>query len=190
MIPRSGSSGSRHEDLDREMEQVFLEHARTVQRAAVRAAMGDHGAAEEATERAFMEALRIWPEFWGWAPGRQRAWLCDRARKRVIDGWRSASRMVPTESVPEESVFRSAEDIVMSSITLERFWKVVGSMGQRARQVAYLAWHEQWTRTEIAKHLGIDRATVLRDLRSVAAAVKEQMGDEIHFPVGNEGEEA
>jgi DNA-directed RNA polymerase specialized sigma24 family protein len=122
---------------------------------------------------------------------RQAAGLCRKAGageaaiaawiERVIDGWRSTRQMVPAESLPEEGVFLSAEDIVLSKIAVERCLKVIGSMEQRPKRVAYLKWHEGWTNTEIAKHFGIDRATMLRDLRSVVAAMKEQVGDEIPF---------
>jgi DNA-directed RNA polymerase specialized sigma24 family protein len=69
---------------------------------------------------------------------------------------------------------------------LERFWKVVTTMPRRAARAAYLRWHEEWTMTRIARHLGIDRATVLRDLNSVIDAARDYLGDEIDFPAGND----
>ena len=171
---------------------MFREHASAVRRAATRAAQGDQAAADDATQCAFIEAVSIWVEFRELPPTWQRAWLRSRACKRVIDGWRATRQIVTTELVPEEKkVLRSAEDIVLAKIALDRCLKVIDGMAQRPRQVAYLKWHEGWTNTKIAKHLGIDRATVLRDLRSVVATVKEQVGDEVPFPVSNDdGEEA
>ena len=177
------------------MVPVFRAHAETVHRVARRAAMGDDAAAEDATLQAFLESTRIWGQFRTWAPGRQRAWLCNRACKRVIDGWRSVRRAVPTEQVPEErrtSSSWSAEEIALSRITVERCLKVIESFQPRVGRVAYLRWHELWTNSEIARNLGIDRATVLRDLKRATLALEEQMGEELPFPKSSDdgGEEA
>lgn len=186
-----GAWGPGPEDRDSQVAQVFREHAAVVARVAERAAMGNHALAEDATQQAFIEAVCLWPGFWEWPSAKQRAWLCERARNRVIDNWRATRRELAAESLPEERAARSAEEITLSRVALERCLEAIGSMPERARQAAYLKWHEEWTMTEIAGHLGVDRATVLRDLRGVAAAVKEKAGDDVPFPVGvDDGEEA
>jgi RNA polymerase sigma factor (sigma-70 family) len=177
-------------DINCEVGRAYLAHAEAVRRSAARAAMGDYDAAEDATQQAFIEAIGIWPEFRRWSSGKQRAWLCTRSRYRLIDSWRASSGEVPTEAPPDEQVSWSAEDVVLSALALERFWKVVTTMPQRAARAAYLRWREEWTMTKIAKHLGIDRATVLRDLHTVIDAAREQLGDEISFPTRNHPKEA
>ena len=80
----------------------------------------------------------------------------------------------------------------MANITADRFWKeITTAVPQRPARAAYLRWHEQWTMADIAKHLGVDRATVLRDLNSVLAAAI-QLGDQTGLPVParSEGKEA
>lgn len=173
-------------DIDCEFRKAYLAHAEAVRRSSARTAMGDYGAAEDATQQAFIETMAIWSEFGQWPPGKQRAWLCTRARYRLIDSWRASSGEIPTETLPDEQASWSAEDVVLSALALDRFWKVVTAMPRRAARAAYLRWHENWTMTDIAKHLGIDRATVLRDLHSVIDAAREQIEDEIGFPAGND----
>ena len=73
-------------------------------------------------------------------------------------------------------------DLALSAVTLDRFWKVMGAMPQRARRAAYLRWHEDQTMDSIAARLGIDRATVARDLRVVRALAQEQLADDRREP--------
>ena len=173
-------------EINDEVRQAYLAHAEAVRRSSARVAMGNYDAAEDATQQAFIQAVAIWAEFAQWPPGRQRAWLCKSARFRLIDSWRASSEEMPTEAVPDGRASESAEDIALSALALDRFWKVVTAMPPRAAKAAYLRWHENWTITKIARHLGIDRATVSRDLSSVTDAAREQLGDEMSFPARND----
>jgi RNA polymerase sigma factor (sigma-70 family) len=173
-----------------ELAQAYLDHAPAVYRHAYRAALGDHQASEDATQQAFMEAFRKWPEFRQLTPGQQRARLCALANWRVIDRWRATSHEITTDTLPDQPDPTGGEDQVLAGITVDRFWKeITTAVPQRAARAAYLRWHEQRTMAEIAEHLGIDRATVLRDLNIVLALAK-QLGDETGFPTCSEGKEA
>jgi RNA polymerase sigma factor (sigma-70 family) len=189
-----GTPDPRLGDLDSQVAWVFREHSEAVLRTAEFAAGGNRARAEDAMQQAFIEALRYWPGFWDWPPSKQRAWLCDRVRKRVIDNWRKTHRELPTDSLLEGKEVRtspSAEEITLSRDALEDCREAIESMPERAQLVAYLRWHEECTPTEVAELLGIDRATVSRDLRRVAAAVKEKAGDKVPFPLSDDdGEEA
>ena len=178
--------GDGPEDFDRQVREVYLAHASAVLRSSARAAMGDYGAAEDATQQAFIEATGIWAKFRQWPPGKQRAWLRTSARYRLIDSWRASREEVLTDMPPDENVTWSTEDTALSDLALDRFWKLVTSMPQRQARAAYLKWHERWTMTEIAKHLGINRATVHRDLDDVIDVALKQLGDEIGFS-GHDG---
>jgi RNA polymerase sigma factor (sigma-70 family) len=162
-------------DLDLEVRRAYLQHAQAVHRHAARAALGDYQRAEDATQEAFTEAVRAWSDFRQKTPAQQLAWLSARARWRVIDGWRSACAVVPVDALPEEPTPETAEDAAISAVALDRFWKVVTTMPQRAARSAYLCWHEDWTIAKISTYLGVDRATVYRDLSAVAAAAREQL---------------
>jgi len=182
---RPGSGDPRLEVIS----QAYLAHAHAVRRHAARAALGDDQAAEDATQEAFMEAFRNWPKFRQLPPGQRRAWLCARARWRVIDSWRATRVEHPADVLPDHLDPRADEDDddVLAAITADRFWKVITTaVPRRAACAAYLKWHEDWTMTGIANHLGIDRATVLRDINVVLDAAR-QLGYETGLPADNKG---
>jgi RNA polymerase sigma factor (sigma-70 family) len=152
--------------------QAYRAHAGAAYRSAYFAAHGDHAAAQDATQQAFLEAFRAWPRLRHSTSGELRAWLCDRARKRVIDSWRATGAEYPDDNVPEQPDPHHGEDAALAVIAADLFWKKVSSpesLSSRARRVAYLAWNEGWTVTEIARHLGVARRTVSRDLEIVRA---------------------
>ena len=163
-------SGSGPDDL--EWRRVYFEHAAVVYRCAYRAALGVREAAEDATQEAFMEAVRDWPEFRRLPASEQRRQLCSRARWRVIDSWRTTSAEHLTDALPDQPGPWD-ENTVLAGITADIFWKEINvSVPVRAARAAYLRWNLEWTMNEIAFHLGVDRATVLRDLRAVHAAAR------------------
>jgi RNA polymerase sigma factor (sigma-70 family) len=177
-------------DYGPELSGAYLDHAPAVYRRACRAALGDHQAAEDATQQAFMEAFRNWPEFRQLPPGEQRARLCARARWRIIDSWHATSHEITTDTLPDQPDPTSCEDNVLADITIARFWREITTVvPPRAARAAYLRWHERWKMAAVGEHLGVDRATVLRDLNSVLNAAK-QLGVQIGLPPCSEGEEA
>jgi RNA polymerase sigma factor (sigma-70 family) len=140
--------------------------------------------AEEAMIDAFVEAAQtIWADFTTWPPDKQKAWLRRRAINRVIDSWRKTSRISPVEEFPEPEAASSAEDIVLKRLAVDRCWQVIMTMDLRRQQAAYLHWHEDKTITEVAEWLGVDRATVSRDLAAVVAELRAKVGDEMPFMV-------
>jgi len=166
-----------------EVEQAYLLHAADVRRHAVGAAQGDRQRGEEATQNAFVAAWRDWARFRLLPPELQLAWLRRRARWLVIDSWRrEAGPELPSDDIPDQPAPETIEDLALSAVTLDRFWKVISAMPQRARRAAYLRWHEDWTMDSIAARLGIDRATVARDLRVVRALAQEQLADDRREP--------
>jgi RNA polymerase sigma factor (sigma-70 family) len=166
-----------------EVEQAYLLHAADVRRHATRAAQGDRQRAEEATQDAFMAAWRDWTRFRLLPPELQLNWLCRRARWLVIDSWRrEAGPELPSDDIPDQPAPEIIEDLALSAVTLDRFWKIISAMPQRARRAAYLRWHEDWTMDSIAARLGIDRATVARDLHAVRALAQEQLADDRNEP--------
>ena len=182
MIPPGG-------DLNAEVTKAYRDHVAAVHRSALRAAFGDGGAAKDATQEAFLAAYENWPSVREMTPGRQRSWLSRTACNKIIDSWRRTSAEYPAEILPELADSRTSED-VPAAIDVAAFWKeIVTVVPRRAAQVAYLAWNEGWNNAEIGRHLGIDRATVLRDLRLVVAAALHS-GRSTSITVGNEGGEA
>lgn len=120
--PDAGLSPGSGSCSDPELERVYLEHAAAVYRSAYRAALGDHEAAEDATQEAFMETVRDWLDFQRLPADEQRKRLCGRARWRVIDSWRATSAEHPVETLPDQPASHS-EDGVLASIAADTFWK-------------------------------------------------------------------
>ena len=182
MIPPGG-------DLNAEFTRAYRDHTAAVHRSALRAAFGDRAEADDATQEAFIKAYDNWPSVREMTPGRQRAWLSRTARNKIIDSWRRTNSEDPADTLPEPADSRTSED-APAAIDVATFWKeIVTVVPRRAAQVAYLAWNEGWNDTEIARHLGVDRATVGRDRRLVIA-VARQPGRSTSITAGNEGGEA
>jgi hypothetical protein len=117
-----------------EVEQAYLLHAADVRRHATRAAQGDRQRAEEATQDAFMAAWHDWASFRLLPPERQRTWLRTRVRWLVIDSWRrEAGPELPSDDIPDQPAPETIEDVASSAVTLDRFWKVISAMPERAR---------------------------------------------------------
>lgn len=177
-------------DLEAEFSRAYRDHAPDVRRHALRAAFGNRPAADDATQEAFMKAYRDWPSFREMPPGRLRAWLSACARNQVIDSWRKTSAEYPADTLPEQPDPHISEEAVLDGITAAGFWKeITATAPLRAARAAYLKWNEDWTNSDIARHLGVDRATVLRDLRTVLAAARHP-GRGNSLTAGNEGGEA
>ena len=177
-------------DLKGEFTQVYRDHAPDVRRHALRAAFGNRSVADDATQEAFLKAYRSWLSFREMASGRQQAWLSTCARNHIIDSWRTTSAECLADIFPEPPDSRISEENVVAGITAACFWKeMTATVPLRAARAAYLKWNEDWTNSDIARHLGVDRATVLRDLRTVLAAARHP-GRRDSFTAGNEGGEA
>jgi RNA polymerase sigma-70 factor (ECF subfamily) len=164
--------------IDPEFDQVYLRHARGVYRHAIRVAQGNRQRAEDATQKAFLEAWRDWDRFRLLPPRRQLSWLSVCAHNGVIDSWRKDGAEHPVEVIPDQPTRETTEDLAVSKVVLERFWKGGIAMPERARRAAYLHWHEGWTKVGIADYLGVDRATVKRDLDAMRAIAQEQLEKE------------
>lgn len=159
---------------EHELAAAWDNHAHTVYRAALRAAFGDHQDAQDAAQDAFTEATADWLRFRELTPAQQRSWLCGRARWRVIDSWRATRHEHPADLLPEQPDPQATEDAILADITADQLWRAITTaVPRRAAQAAYLQWHEGWTKAGIARHLGVDRATVLRDLNTVLKTARQ-----------------
>ncbi len=174
-------------DLEAEFGQAYRDYAPDVRRSAIRAAFGDRQSAADATHEAFIKAYHRWSTFREMTPGRQRAWLSTCARNQIIDSWRKISAECFADPFPEPPDARISEETVLDAITAVGFWKeVTAIVPSRAARAAFLKWNEDWTITDIARHLEVDRATVLRDIRAVYAVARHP-GLSGSLNAGNEG---
>jgi RNA polymerase sigma factor (sigma-70 family) len=138
--------------------------------------------AEEAMADAFAEAARtIWTEFVTWDADRQRAWLRHRAKCRAIDAWRKTKNVIVVDDLPDSLNTVAVEDVAMTRATVDKCWKVINGVrvSFRQRQAAYLRWGYGMSMSDVAAELGVDRATVARDLSAVVTLLELEVGDEL-----------
>lgn len=165
--------------FEQQVTSLFVTHADAVFRSALTASHGDWMRAEDAMMDAFLEAGQtIWVAFLAWDAGKQRAWLCRRAKDRVIDSWRKTRKTTVTDVIPDLAPTIAVEDIALSRIEVDRCWKVVKGLEPRQQRAAFLRWHEGRSITEVAGMLGVDRSTASRDLAAVAALLRRELGEE------------
>ena len=164
-LPSDPDPGSDTEpELDARV--AYIEYAPHVRRYALRLTAGDSHRADDAVQEAFVDIVRTWPKFREVPVAGRLPWLFITAKRRVIDGWRGDQRQLadqPTDTLAEQPDPLSEEEIVLEGISTAAFWKELTALPERAYRTAYLLWHEEWNISEVARHLGVDRATVYRD---------------------------
>lgn len=187
------------EVLEAEVSVAYRAHAPALFRAAYRLTL-DPGAAEDAVQEAFLDAVRHWPSVRR-NPARLSTLLYGSVYKRAIDDYRRRTgsrnksrpvRVYLADPLPERPDPRHDEDTVVAGITAEIYWKkIVAATAHNPRTalVAWLRWNQQWTEQQIADELDVSRTTVQRDLRHVQDAAREQITAYSSTPGNLGGEE-
>jgi RNA polymerase sigma factor (sigma-70 family) len=189
--PEPGSGDDADFDLDADFDEVYREYAPILVRTAYRFT-GNTEDAVEAVQDVFERALRDWESRRRRRTQPISGYLHASLRHRLIDNYRrkTGSRsesgpvtMISDDILAERPDSRHSEDITVSGISVQMFWKaIVTTLSRREALTAWLRWdeHQQLTEQEIAQALGVSRATVRRDLEAArAAAVKQLAADSI-----------
>ena len=152
--------------------------------------LGDHHAAEDATEATFVAALTNLPRFQersrpadGEGASTFRVWLFQIARNEV-GGERRRARRRPVEPIGETIVADplNVEDEAVRRDQAREAWRAVGRLPGERRQAMVLRFVDELSTAEIAGVLGKSegsvRVLIHRALRSVAKelGVSEQIG--------------
>lgn len=144
--------------------------------------LGDHHAAEDATERTFLAALTNLPRFEerarpadGEGASTFRVWLF-RIARNVISNEQRAARRARSQPILETSVIADPLDIEGDAIRHEQAlaaWRAVGRLRGDRRRAVVLRFVEEMNTAEIAGILGRTegaiRVLIHRALRSVAS---------------------
>ena len=143
--------------------------------------LGDHHAAEDATEKTFLAALanlhrfeeRARPED-GKGASTFRVWLF-RIARNVVANERRTSRRRPTEPIAETTIVADPLDVEGTVLRREQAgaaWSAVGRLAGDRRRALVLRFVDEMTTAEIAGILGRSegavRVLIHRGLRSVA----------------------
>jgi RNA polymerase sigma-70 factor (ECF subfamily) len=148
--------------------------------------LGDHHAAEDATERTFLAALGNLARFEerarpadGDGASTFRVWLFQIARN-VVANERRAARRRPSEPIDETTVIADPLDVEGDLVAREdagAAWRAVGRLAGDRRRALVLRFVDEMTTAEIAGILGRSegavRVLIHRALRSVARDLEE-----------------
>jgi RNA polymerase sigma-70 factor, ECF subfamily len=154
--------------------------------------LGNHHAAEDATEATFLAALAGLPGFQerarpadGEGASTFRVWLFQIARNQVADERRRNRRRRTT---PLDDAFEMADPADLEAVTVQRAearaaWQAVGRLSADRRQAIVLRFVDEMTTAEIAGILGRSegavRVLIHRALRGVARELRlDQRGAE------------
>jgi RNA polymerase sigma-70 factor (ECF subfamily) len=140
----------------------------------VRRILSRNDLAEEALQEAY---VRIWSNATQFDPALSRpmTWMAAIARNAAIDSRRRASERIAKESIPidEIQLAAPAQAADLQSVELARLRRCLEALNAPARDMVLLAYHQGWSREELARKFDRPVATVKTILRRSLAALKE-----------------
>ena len=179
------------------LKRLFVAVAPELRRFASKLVQGDYASADDLVQDVFHDAALAWHTLGGCDIDHQRAWLFAVLKNKAISRWKANSRVDMDLGLDVScSNFDDTFDKALTSIALERCWEALKGMPTARYRVAYLRWHEQWSTTEIAQFLGIEKSTVRVHLKNARDGLVAVVGSDISFAedpeasVGEHGEEA
>jgi RNA polymerase sigma-70 factor (ECF subfamily) len=150
--------------------------------------LGDHHAAEDATERTFLSALANLPRFEeraqpadGEGASTFRVWLFQIARNAVANEWRNRRRH-PSEALDNAAEITAPGDVEMSAVVRDEAaeaWQAISRLPADRRRAIVLRFVEEMSTAEIAgvlgKSEGAVRVLIHRALRSVGREIRSNV---------------
>lgn len=138
----------------------------------VRRILSNAPLAEEALQECY---VRIWSHAERYDPGRAAAmtWMIAIARNQAIDAKRKAAERVSVGAVALEDVELSAPASAEASADLRRLRQCLGGLASDSRDMVLLAYHQGYSREELAERFSRPVATVKTILRRSLQALKE-----------------
>jgi RNA polymerase sigma-70 factor, ECF subfamily len=149
----------------------------------------DRAMAEDLVQAAFEAAAEAWHVLGDLTEEQRRGWLCRMLASIAVDGFRRETafrdRLPRIEALyqkiqadhPEQAPPKQA----LSSIALERCWRIIQGLPQRQHAVALLRWQLDMKESEIAQVLGMNEKTVSVHLYRVRRKLLLQVGTDHPF---------
>lgn len=154
----------------------------------------DRAMAEDLVQAAFEAAAEAWHVLGDLTEEQRRGWLWRMLASIAVDGFRRETafrdhlpriealyqkiQADPAEQAPPE---QAPPEQVLSSIALERCWRIIQGLPQRQHAVALLRWQLDMKENEIAQVLGMDEKTVSAHLYRVRRKLLLQVGTDHPF---------
>jgi RNA polymerase sigma factor (sigma-70 family) len=159
----------------------------------------DRAMAEDLVQAAFEAAAEAWHVLGDLTEEQRRGWLCRMLASIAVDGFRRETafrdrlpriealyqkiqadppeQAPPEQAPPEQAPPKQA----LSSIALERCWRIIQGLPQRQHAVALLRWQLDMKESEIAQVLGMNEKTVSVHLYRVRRKLLLQVGTDHPF---------
>jgi RNA polymerase sigma-70 factor (ECF subfamily) len=139
----------------------------------------DGAMAEDLVQAAFEAAAEAWQVLGDLTEEQRRGWLRRTLANIAVDGFRREAAF--RDRLPRiEALYRKIQadppEQVLSSIALERCWRIIQGLPQRQHAVALLRWQLDMKESEIAQVLGMDEKTVSVHLYRVRRKLIGQLG--------------
>ena len=167
-----------------ELAACFMAHARRLFGFACVLARGDRALADDLVQATFKAAARVWQTLRGLAEDQLRGWLRSTLANIAASGLRREAAFGDRLPQPEERYRDTTADPceqALSSIALERCWRIITEMPKGQHVVAVLRWQLGLKEAEIAAALGIAESTVSAQLRQARRKLIEQLGPDHPF---------
>ena len=167
-----------------ELAGCFRAHARRLFGFACVLARGDQALADDLVQATFEAAARVWHTLRGLAEDQLRGWLRSTLASIAASGFRREAafrdRLPQIEELYRDTQADPAEQ-ALSSIVLERCWRIIEAMPKGQHVVAVLRWQLGMKEAEIAAVLGIAESTVSAQLHRARRKLIEQLGPDHPF---------
>ena len=182
-----------------ELAACFRAHARDLFGYACVLTRRDRAMAEDLVQAAFEAAAEAWHVLGDLTEEQRRGWLGRMLASIAVDGFRRETAFrdrlpriealyqkiqadPPEQATPEQATPEQAPpEQVLSSIALERCWRIIQGLPQRQHAVALLRWQLDMKESEIAQVLGMDEKTVSVHLYRVRRKLLLQVGADHPF---------
>jgi RNA polymerase sigma factor (sigma-70 family) len=182
-----------------ELAVCFQTHARDLFGYACVLTRGDQARAEDLVQAAFEGAAQTWPVLEYLAEDQRRDWLQRTLANIVVDGFRRETALRdrlprievrsrkkqadPTGEPPQEQAppGQAPFERTLSSIAVERCWRIIQGLPERQHVVALLRWRLDMKESEIASVLGMDSKMVSVHLYRVRRKLLLQIGTDHPF---------
>jgi RNA polymerase sigma factor (sigma-70 family) len=159
----------------------------------------DRAMAEDLVQAAFEAAAEAWHVLGDLTDEQRRGWLRRMLASIAVDGFRRETafrdrlpriealyqkiqadppEQAPPEPAPPE---QASPEQALSSIALERCWRIIQGLPQRQHAVALLRWQLDMKESEIAQVLGMNEKTVSVHLYRVRRKLLLQVGTDHPF---------
>ena len=177
-----------------ELAVCFQTHARDLFGYACMLTRGNQARAEDLVQAAFEAAGQAWPVLEYLAEDQRRDWLQCTLANIAVDGFRretalrdrlprieARSRKIQADQPGQAPSGQAPSEQPLSSIALERCWRIIQGLPERQHVVALLRWQLDMKESEIASVLGMNGKTVSVHLYRIRRKLLLQVGTDHPF---------